>query len=246
LKENHECFADESECKFPVSARTLLKTEIKLMKKVVEPGYYIHIGLQKQLLKIALKYLKNIGSFKLLINIDGLPLFKSSPDQVYPILCTVVSVPELRNKAFPIEIYYGKDKPANLEDYLKDFITEINSLHENGLYFNDHIVQLDSIYFVCDAPAKSLIMGTVSHTGFHSCTRCTVHGVTSDNRRIFIDLESPARTSEDFLQWRNRKFRRRNTPLTNITGLDFVHHFVLDYLHLQCLGVMRSMIVNMW
>lgn len=29
-------------------------------------------------------------------------------------------------------------------------------------------------------------------------------------------------------------------------GLDFVNHFILDYLHLQCLGVMRSMIVNMW
>ncbi|KAL0116375.1 hypothetical protein PUN28_009769 [Cardiocondyla obscurior] len=42
LKENHECFADDkSEPRFPTSAQTLLQTEIKLMKKIVEPGYYI-------------------------------------------------------------------------------------------------------------------------------------------------------------------------------------------------------------
>lgn len=83
LKENHECFADDSESRFSISARTLLKTEVKLVKKIIEPGYYIHIGLQNLLLKIAPKYLKTKDSFKLLISIDGLSLFKSSPDQVY-------------------------------------------------------------------------------------------------------------------------------------------------------------------
>ncbi|CAL1672516.1 unnamed protein product [Lasius platythorax] len=35
LKENHECFADESESKFSVDARTLLKTKVKLIKKLL-------------------------------------------------------------------------------------------------------------------------------------------------------------------------------------------------------------------
>lgn len=246
LKQNHVCFADDTEYKFPNSARTLLKTKINFIKKVVEPGHYIHIGLKNQLLKIAPQYLKTKDSFKLLINIDGLPLFKSSPDQAYPILCTIVFIPELRKKVFPIGIYFGKEKPKNLEDFLTDFITEINNLYENGLHFENHFTQLDGVYFVCDAPAKSFIMGTIGHTGFYSCTRCTVKGITSDKRRIFIDLESSARTSEDFIQWRDLNFRRRHTPLINIVNLDFVHHFVLDYLHLQCLGVMRSMIMNIW
>lgn len=200
-------------------------------------------------MKIAPKYLKTAHSFKLLINIDGLPLFKSSSDQVYPKLCTIISVSKLRNKVFPIGIYYGKEKPANLED----FIIEVKNLKDlkedlknNGLHFKNYIVWLDGIYIVCDAPAKSFIMGTVSHTSFFSCTRYTIRGITSDNRRIFRDLESPARTCQDFLQWKDSKFRRKNTPLTNIAGLDFVHDFVLDYLHLECLGVMHSMMLNMW
>lgn len=174
LKENHECFADdESEPRFPTSARTLLQTEVKLIKKIVEPGYYIHIGLKKQLLKIAPKYFRNISTFKLLVNIDGLPLFKSSSAQVYPILCSVVSIPELRKKVFPIGIYYGEEKPDDLNKYLQDFIEEINNLIEHGLHFGNHTVLLEGTYFVCDAPAKSYIMGTVSYTGFSSCTRCT-------------------------------------------------------------------------
>lgn len=68
----------------------------------------MHIGLKKQLLKIAPKYLKNVPTFKLLVNIDGLPLFKSSSAQVYPILCSEVFIPELRKKVFPIGIYYAK------------------------------------------------------------------------------------------------------------------------------------------
>jgi hypothetical protein len=54
------------------------------------------------------------------------------------------------------------------------------------------------------------------------------------------------RTTEDFIQWRDVNFRRQVTPLVNIRSLDFVHYFILDYMHLECLGVMRSMILNMW
>jgi len=92
LKENHECFMDsETELRFSISAYTLLKTNVKLIKKVVELGYYTHIGLKKQLLKIVPKYLKNVKYFKLLINIDGLPLFRSSPDQRYLTLRSIRS-----------------------------------------------------------------------------------------------------------------------------------------------------------
>jgi len=44
----------------------------------------------------------------------------------------------MRKKVFPIGIYYGKDKPTNLKDYLQDFIVEFNSI--NGLNFENRIV----------------------------------------------------------------------------------------------------------
>lgn len=130
----------------------------------------------------------------------------------------------MRKSVIPIGIYYGNAKPHDLNMYLQDFINEINELIEHGLNVHNHTVFLDGTYFVCDAPAKNYIMGTVSHTGYNSCTRCTVRGITSNNRRIFIDLECPSRTCEDFLEWRDHDFRRRSTTLLILSTINIIHN----------------------
>lgn len=71
----------------PSDARILLKNNTVFDKSVVEPGSYIHFGLE---MLITNRLISNIPSenkiqdLKLLLNIDGLPLFKSSANQVYP------------------------------------------------------------------------------------------------------------------------------------------------------------------
>jgi len=78
--------------KLPSDARTLLKTNIVFEKSVVEPGSYIHFGLEMQLIRLIsnIPSVNNIQDLKLLMNIDGLPLFKSSAGQVYPILIAIM------------------------------------------------------------------------------------------------------------------------------------------------------------
>jgi len=65
-------------------ARTLLKTNLFLEKLNINPGKYIHFGLETQL-KFLLKNasLIDIHELHLLVNVDGLPLFKSSPVKQY-------------------------------------------------------------------------------------------------------------------------------------------------------------------
>lgn len=73
LKE-HDCFT-----KLPKDSRTLLKTPRQTVTKPVFPGLYSHFGLAKGLEKIL--DLKNDlfpTDLELLINVDGLPLSKSS------------------------------------------------------------------------------------------------------------------------------------------------------------------------
>lgn len=71
----------------PSDARTLLKTNLILDKICIEPGYYIHFGLKTQLkYLVENSMLNNIHELHLLVNIDGLPIFKNSPGQVIPIL----------------------------------------------------------------------------------------------------------------------------------------------------------------
>ena len=53
------------------------------------------------------------------INIDGLPLFKSSQVKVWPILCSITNV--MLKDPFVVGIFSGKSKPGNLEEFLAKF-----------------------------------------------------------------------------------------------------------------------------
>lgn len=76
--------------KLPSDARTLLKTCRDIETKTVFPGEYHHFGVKYCLEKLHSKNQRTFltkNLFELDINIDGLPLAKSSNSQVYPILC---------------------------------------------------------------------------------------------------------------------------------------------------------------
>lgn len=236
---SHTCFSS-----LPSSGRTLLKTPTTLIKTVVEPGEYIHIGIQKQLFKLVSSLSKPVRCLKLLANIDGLPLFKSSPGDLYPILISVVNIPELKGTVVPVGIYFGKEKPYEAEKLLMPFVQEMKQVVEDGISVPPIMpkigVSLEG--FCCDAPAKSFIMGIVSHNGYYSCTKCTVKGETVEKTRVFLEHNSNKRTHNDFILNTDNNYQRKNTPLVLIPGIDFVSSFVLDYMHLICLGVTRTLL----
>ncbi|EFN63193.1 hypothetical protein EAG_00374, partial [Camponotus floridanus] len=66
-------------------------------------GQYYHFGLSKAILSIISSIPQNVTSIKLSINVDGLPLSKSSQQQFWPILG---SITESKN-VFIIGLYYG-------------------------------------------------------------------------------------------------------------------------------------------
>lgn len=60
-------------------------------------------------------------------------MFKSSPGQAIPILVSVVNVPELQKIVFPIGLYYGFQKPKEMDNFLTPFVLEIIELSERGI-----------------------------------------------------------------------------------------------------------------
>ncbi|XP_039301481.1 uncharacterized protein LOC120356595 [Nilaparvata lugens] len=183
----------------------------------------------------------NYTSLSLLLNIDGIPLFNSSSGEFYPILFSVPTAEELDGKVFPVGIYYGEKKPDSLSQFLKYFIEELNDVINNGYGSMD----INLLGFCCDTPAKSYILGITSHVGFKSCTRCKIHGQTVERRRVFLEIDCPPRTHEDFINNVDTVYQPRSTPLVDIPSVDFVKSFTLDYMHLICLGVLRTLLF-MW
>lgn len=63
------------------------------------------------------------NSIDISVNIDGLPLSKSSNSTFWPILYKIINV-ENTSTVLLAALYHGTDKPKNVNEYLYDFIEE--------------------------------------------------------------------------------------------------------------------------
>ena len=172
----------EGNVDIPKDARTLLQTPKSIELEEKCGGKYIYFGIKIGLAKIlALKSfsVNNVveNMLNLNFNIDGIPLFKSSSTQFWPILCSLGNY-----TPFIVSIFYGSGKPNSCEDFLTDFLTELNELVENGLIYNENTFNIRTNAFICDAPARAFLKNIKGHTGYYACERCTIKGYWKDNR----------------------------------------------------------------
>lgn len=201
-------------------------------------GSYIYVGIEENLAK---KYKNTTGGsiINLLVNFDGLPLFKSSGVQLWPILAMV----EGSRDPFLVGLFCGQEKPSSAEVFFEDFILNYRTLTRDGINLNGIHFNVKFFCFTCDAPARQLAKGIKGHTGYYACERCKVKGEYIDHRTVFLDTTQPSRTNEEF---KNMKYLGKHQLVRSpfiTTDIDCVRDFPLDYMHLVCLGVVRRIIM---
>jgi hypothetical protein len=109
----------------PVDPRTLKKTPQTYVIKEISGsdgrvGQYHYFGIGCCLLDLLQQHQQFDGtSLVLQFNFDGLPLFKSSNMELWPILCLARPV---SCKPFVVGLYCGAKKPASLSDYLQELL----------------------------------------------------------------------------------------------------------------------------
>lgn len=202
----------------PSCLKNLIDYSEKITIRTVSPGNYWHYGIKNQLQKIS-HVLNNYNEVIFDINIDGLPLFKSSKLSLWPILGKIVNIKNI--KVFLIGTYLGDKKPANVENFLHDFIVEAKDLLENGLEINNKKVQMQIRAIICDAPAKSFVCGITGHTSLRGCTKCIQIGQKIDKVVVFEAQSATLISDRDFLERKypflhQNYFQTRKTPLENI------------------------------
>ena len=118
----------------PSTARSLLSTTRVVDTQVKSGMQYLHYPLEDILLRNFLSYppsaRENVEILELALNIDGIPLFKSSRSSLWPVLCGIMNIDPV--KVFPVTLTYGKSKPADLE-FLNDIVEDLNLLMNSGL-----------------------------------------------------------------------------------------------------------------
>jgi len=115
--------------------------------------------------------------------------------------------------------YYGNEKPQNSNEYLKDFISEVIDLTNNGIIINNEKKGIIEV-MCCDAPAKSFLLRVKGHSGFSSCTRCSHEGEHINNRVCFpfIETGNEMRTDEYYLLMKNEEYEYEYEYFTRRRG----------------------------
>lgn len=103
----------------------------------------------------------------------------------------------------------------------------------------ENITILHFRIFICDADA--FLKCTKGHSGYNSCECCTEHGICMDNKVVFPDLKAPLRTDAEFKHMTEEEHHHGVSPLQEIS-IGMVSNFVLDYMHLVCLGNVRKLV----
>ena len=219
----------------PKDSRTLLQTPQVIITEDRCNGTYKYFGMKKQLIHFHKESLSDLSHINLIVNVDGVPLFKSSPQQFWPILVSVENLVDV----FIVAIFYGNSKPNPLDDFLADFINEVKVLKNDGLVVTSNKTITVSIKcFVCDAPARAFLKCVVNHTGYSSCERCEIKGEWNGRVTFNSNSEQNLRIDEKFNNFGYPLHQKALTPLVEIVD-SCVSQFSLDYMHLVCLGVMR-------
>ena len=230
----------------PNNGKVLLQTPKKCKTDDMPPGRYYHFGMESELrLFLLLSQTQYTSStINLQIHVDGIPV--SDDQQLWPILARIV--PD--GYIFIIGCYLGETKPRCSNNFLLKFVNEAKYLIENRISFNGRLLNIIIECIICDTLACIFILKTKYHTGYDSCSRCTIKEDHIPGRLCFpLHMERRNRKDTDFdkkiKNFDQDPYREGYTVLSEIPNLGLVFQVPLEYMHLLCLGVMKKLI-HVW
>lgn len=230
----------------PCSSRTLLKTPRSVDLQRISDMDYFHFGLELMILNTLKKYrqteIQALNSKLILsLNIDGLPLFKSSKTSAWPVLGLICNLKP--PKPFPITLTVGISKPSNLE-FLHETIADINSLITNGIDFNEEHFEIKLLCIICDAPAKAFVKCVKQYSGYYGCDKCEQRGQYVGRMTYPITENLVYRTNVSFRnQTQEEHHKDVCCPFLDLP-MDMIKDFPVDYMHQVCLGVMKKLLIT--
>ena len=230
----------------PLDARTLMQTPMNVQLRNHRGGLYYHFGLAETL-RNALEgvYVPNGDIVRLIVNIDGLPVGKSTPAQVWPILVSAVNG-TYRSAPFAVGMFCGDcSKPPDVDEYLREFVDEYNEIRLNDLQCGNRTVRVRIHAVVCDAPARAFVKCVKLHSGYAACDKCEVFGQRYRRRQIFTNLTARRRRDMDFIHQTDKEHHNPNAVSPFVfTGVGMVSQFPFEYQH-NMLGVLKRL-MHLW
>lgn len=180
----------------PKDGRTLLQTPRTYDIQSIAGGQYYHFGVEEG---IRNRLIRNqdlclMDEVVLQINIDGLPLFKSTTECFWPILALCAL--ETKPAPFVIGLWVGTSKPNDANAFIQKFVEEMLRLQEMGIIHDGKKFKVSVGNFICDTPARSFVKRTKGHTGYYGCDYCEQRGVWNNHRMTFPLIDAAPRSKD--------------------------------------------------
>lgn len=229
----------------PKDPRTLLQAVRQYETQDILGGQYYHFGTKEAITQCLKSCSVNsdIQTLAIQINIDGIPLFKSSNMQFWPILGRCVD--PFINEPFIIGLFCGNSKPGSISQFLGRFVEEMEAINNDGLDIEgfNHRLTLNISCFVCDAPARAFVKQVKGHNAYYGCEKCIQKGVWLGKVTHPL-VGAPVRTDDNFREMTFEEHHSGESPLKRIS-IGMVTQFPLDPMHLVYLGVVKK-IITLW
>ena len=170
------------------------------------------------------------------INIDGLPLFRSSRINLWPILLKVAGF----HRPLPVAVFCGLGKP-DLTGFITRLKEELLEIRNKGILFQGHVLTLGKVLFIADTPARCFIQCINGHNSYHGCGWCRQIGTYDGehHRMVFRVIKGEERSDDMYKQFRESN-QLSLSPLADIVPL--YSNFLPDYMHIVLLGVVRKLL----
>ncbi len=225
----------------PKFCKTLVETPKSNNIVPMDNGHFLNIGIRNELTNLITSGKISNECISVDIFADGVGVAISSTSALWPICIRAVEP----NEILLTHLFHGMAKPKDVNNCLRPFVEEFNEL-KDGFDINGTTYTLCIRSIIADTPARQYLLDTILHSGYNSCTKCTVHGVRILHRTTFPGVDFEPRTDSSF---RNRVHTDHHHSLepTMIESLpiDCVKKVPIDVMHCVYLGVVK-LLLTLW
>lgn len=145
-------------------------------------------------------------------------------------------------KPFIVGSYFGIKKPSCADEYLSQFIEELNKILTNGFQFNNLILKVHIKGIFANAPARAFIKQVKGHSGYFGCEKCEEEGEYLSGSLSFPGFTARLQNDDSFVNRSNEEHHIGTSPLLKINGFGLISGIPLYYMHLCCLGIMKKIL----
>lgn len=208
--------------------------------KLTEPGGFLTVP-------------EHIG---LILCSDGVQLFNSAKQSIWPILLSITNLPPgIRMNAENIilaGIWQGPIKPP-MNLILTPVLDKIHYIKSNGIPVHTpggkKTLRACLLLAVFDLPAKAAATNINQYNGYYSCTHCLDKGAHVSRRHLFYPDEEHEPRTKHHLQECAREAERKGSAVYGVKGrsvlsshIDITQSVAIDYMHAVLEGITESLL----